>query len=172
MRSAPLALFFGSRARVSKDIVERATRITHTHPEAIELTYAYVCILAGLLEGLSVPDALKYTQELSWHSEGLKHLLAHPTEEPRDPEAWPGRGAGLLTLHVALWTLTTTDTFIQGIRQSIVIGGDTDTYAAVAGSFLGALYGEDSIPRTWKDTLLGADVMIDIAERLYVHAHS
>jgi ADP-ribosylglycohydrolase len=66
-----------------------------------------------------------------------------------------------------LWALTTTENFTDGIYQSIIIGGDTDTYAAVAGSFLGARYGEDSILSAWKEKLLGDEVMLDIADRLY-----
>jgi ADP-ribosylglycohydrolase len=150
-----------------RDVVERATRITHAHPEAIELTHAYVCILAGLVEGLSVSESLEYARGLPWFSEELRRTLAEPTKEPRDPETWPGRGAGLLTLQVALWALTTTENFTDGIYQSIIIGGDTDTYAAVAGSFLGARYGEDSILSAWKEKLLGDEVMLDIADRLY-----
>jgi ADP-ribosylglycohydrolase len=48
-------------------------------------------------------------------------------------------------------------------------GGDTDTYAAVAGGLLGALYGYTLIPTEWVEVLSGQgfEVMWDIARRLY-----
>ena len=35
-------------------------------------------------------------------------------------------------------------------------GGDADTNAAVTGALLGAFWGEQAIPRRWRDAVLGA----------------
>ena len=47
------------------------------------------------------------------------------------------------------------------------IGGDTDTYAAIAGGLLGAYYGYDAIPKDWRNSVLGRKVMEGYAEKLY-----
>jgi ADP-ribosyl-[dinitrogen reductase] hydrolase len=57
--------------------------------------------------------------------------------------------------------------FADGIEKAVRIGGDTDTYAAIAGGLLGAYYGYDAIPLEWRNTILGHDVMVDYAEKLY-----
>jgi len=43
----------------------------------------------------------------------------------------------------------------EGIQAAIRIGNDTDTVAAIAGGLLGARWGVDAVPRTWRETVHG-----------------
>ena len=48
--------------------------------------------------------------------------------------------------------------------KAVNLGGDTDTVAAVAGGLAGALYGYDSIPEAWRETLAGRDYIEDMCK--------
>ena len=98
-------------------------------------------------------------------------VCMHAATKPRDPEEWPGRGAALLTLHVGLWALTHAANFREGLTMVAEIGGDTDTYGAVAGGLLGARFGIEGIPSEWREVLMGHDVMVSLADQLYDLAH-
>ena len=45
-----------------------------------------------------------------------------------------------------------------------ITGEDTDTVAAVAGGLAGALYGYDSIPKEWRDTLIKRDYIEELCK--------
>lgn len=167
MRSAPLGLFFGSLAAIDPAVVRAACEVTHWHPLAYECTLAYVALLASLLEGHCPSEALRLSGKRYVQNPELRVVWESPTRTPEDPGRWPCRGAALFTLQVAVWALMTTSSFEEGIRKAIEVGGDTDTYAAVAGGLLGARYGVQGVPKIWSDTLLGGDVMFGLADQLY-----
>lgn len=167
MRSAPLALFFGNLSRFDHHIVRTACEVTHLHPEATQYTAAFVALLTCLLSGQPVAEALASSEEFC-PSDFLERWR-EPNRLPRNPEDSPGRGAARLTLEVALFALTTTDSLFEGVRAAIAVGGDTDTYAAVAGALLGAHYGPAGIPECWQIVLdrMGGCIMRPLAHQLY-----
>jgi ADP-ribosyl-[dinitrogen reductase] hydrolase len=57
---------------------------------------------------------------------------------------------------LALWELFHAPSFEEGVRDAANRGGDADTNAAVTGILLGAVFGEESIPTAWADTVLEA----------------
>lgn len=168
MRSAPLALFFGSVARVDADLVRAVCRVTHRSEGAYEATLAYVALLCALLEGASLHEA--FVRSRPFVTADLETLWDNPQATPSDPARFPGRGAARLTLAVALYALTTSSAPSEGIMRAILVGGDTDTYAAVAGGLLGAYYGYAGISQPWRAVLLGSDVMLGLADELYTIA--
>lgn len=175
MRSSPMALYFVA-TRPSRGIlpemVMSMSEVTHLHPLAGQCCVVYVSILCNLLFGWSPKDAIERARylDIPWDDE-LVEIIDNPLAMPRDPEVWPGRGAAVLTLHVALWALLTTTNFREGITKAVSVGGDTDTYAAVAGALLGAYYGEQGIPHEWRDILIGRKVMEHLADEFSVLAN-
>lgn len=170
MRASPMALFLSVRypdSPIYAELVRSMSNITHRHLLAGECCIAYTSILMKLLTDKYYPeDAVSITRFELIVSSDLENILKNPTTSPRDPEVWPGRGAALLTLHVALWALLTTSSFREGMTKIITFGGDTDTYAAVGGALLGAHYGESSIPDEWREPLIGREVMEQLADQL------
>ncbi len=49
------------------------------------------------------------------------------------------------------------------VKQSVMLGDDTDTTACVAGGLAGIIFGEEGIPKRWIKMLLGKD---DVEELL------
>lgn len=173
MRAAPLALYFvaSNKGKVDPRIVHRMSAITHRHRFAKKCCASYVDVLVALLNGLSIKDAIGRAR---WdlnrdNDEGLTELLDNPSIPPNVVDAY--RGSAIITLHAALWALVTTSNFRDGITKVIALGGDTDTYAAVAGGLLGAYYGEQGIPSDWKDILIGRNVMEHLADEFSIIAN-
>lgn len=167
MRILALALYFGSFDLFDDAQVELATRVTHRNELVVDCCAAYVATACNLLEGRDPEYAIKSHIGFSLSD----HVSMHCEQTPVDPGKWPERGHVGLTLHVAYWCLLNATSFADGIEKAIRVGGDTDTYAAVAGGLLGARFGYQGIPQEWRRQLLGVDVMRQIADDLYDIAH-
>ena len=87
--------------------------------------------------------------------------------QPDDSVIWPNTGSAAVSLRVALWASLTATDFRDGITKATLVGGDTDTYAAIAGGILGARFCESGIPVEWRNALQGGEIMTTIAEKLY-----
>jgi ADP-ribosylglycohydrolase len=160
MRSAPLALFIGTEARAKTlDSFKLATimsRVTHRHKYAGIYTAVYVEILLDILNGV-VPNV---------------HVDTDGNTPPCDPRKWPERGHVEFSYHIALWAFSRSSNYRDGLTKAISVGGDTDTYGAIAGGLLGAHFGIDGIPKEWREVLQGGDIMIDLADKLFDLAHA
>ena len=60
----------------------------------------------------------------------------------------------LIALHNAFWQLLNADSLESGIVDTVMLGGDTDTTAAICGALMGAIYGREAIPARWTDSVL------------------
>ena len=70
------------------------------------------------------------------------------------PEYVRQQGWVLTALHNALWQLLHAPDLEEGVIDTIMRGGDTDTNAAIAGALLGAVYGIKAVPERWTRTIL------------------
>ncbi len=174
MRSAPVALCCHGDLDKTIWFAHRQSSITHVHPVARASCIVYSVLLSRLLGGDApmgawdvARTALSYNVHLSlWNKEMLDVLTIKPVQ-PFENEIWPKTGGALISLRVALWALCSSTDFRDGITKAVSVGGDTDTYAAIAGGLLGATYGIEGIPREWRDVLIGREKMEAIATRLY-----
>jgi ADP-ribosylglycohydrolase len=60
----------------------------------------------------------------------------------------------LIALRNAFYQLLHAGSVEQGVVDTVMRGGDTDTNAAICGALLGAAYGARSMPTHWKDRVL------------------
>ncbi len=180
MRCAPMGLWMGSICHKNayavgyndNVLVSNMSSVTHTHPHSVGACWIYTLVLSGLLDEFSPEESwrqLSVTEYwLHWNlHERLQARLFDQDCFPYDPGAWPMRGTAEFSLYVALYALMKTESFAEGIELAIRVGGDTDTYAAIAGGLLGAYYGYEAIPKDWRETILGHDAMVSYAEQLY-----
>jgi ADP-ribosylglycohydrolase len=58
-----------------------------------------------------------------------------------------------------------TNSYEECVIQTIRLGGDTDTNAAIAGGLAGITYGYTTIPERWTNNLLRKDAILDLAQR-------
>jgi ADP-ribosylglycohydrolase len=158
MRISPLGIFGANYdlARVS-EWAQQDAALTHPHP---------VCLQANALFAIAIADAIstgKGVQDLfrqieTWAAEMkveaalMKTIAAASTAPP--PDYIQQQGWVLIAFQNALWQLLHAPSLEDGVVDTVMRGGDTDTNAAIAGTLLGAVYGRDAIPAQWADKVL------------------
>jgi ADP-ribosyl-[dinitrogen reductase] hydrolase len=99
-----------------------------------------------------------YRQILTWAKEMKvdESLLAVITFAATAPPAdyVHHQGWVLIAFHNALWQILHAPNLEEGVVDTVMHGGDTDTNAAICGALLGAVYGREAIPGQWAECLL------------------
>ncbi|GAB4240001.1 MAG: ADP-ribosylglycohydrolase family protein [Acidobacteriota bacterium] len=158
MRISPLGIF-GARYDLDQ-VAEWAyldAGITHPHP---------VCRQANALFAMAIAYAVRhggdgamlYEEIVRW-AEELDVSAALRTVVRRSASAPPAdylRQAGwvLTAFGNALWQLLHAPNLEEGVVDTVMRGGDTDTNAAICGALLGAVYGVEAVPLRWRECIL------------------
>ena len=158
MRVSPLGIFGAGRTRT--DVMKWAKKdaaITHVHPVCIQANALYAALVAhAIREGGS--GAELYATLLSWMKrmkleDALRETVEQAAEEP--PRDYVSHmGWVLVALQNALWQMVHAASFEEGVVDTVMRGGDTDTNAAIAGALLGAIHGEETVPFQWSEAIL------------------
>ncbi|MXZ70760.1 MAG: hypothetical protein F4Z04_04520 [Acidobacteria bacterium] len=83
----------------------------------------------------------------------LQEAITGAAESP-PAEYFHQQGWVLIAFRNALWQLLHAPSMEEGVVDTIMRGGDTDTNAAICGALLGAVHGQDAVPAQWVDALL------------------
>ncbi len=81
--------------------------------------------------------------------EALRQAAEHPPKDYQENQGWV-----LIALQNAFYQLLHAASLEEGVVETVMRGGDTDTNAAVAGALLGSVYGRNGIPPQWLRNLL------------------
>lgn len=158
MRVSPLGIFGAGRSRT--DVMKWAKKdaaLTHTHPVCAQANALYAALIARAVAGGGSGEEL-YAELLGWMKrlkleESLRESVERAAgEKPRD--FMTHMGWVLVALQNALWQMLHAPTLEEGVVDTVMQGGDTDTNAAIAGALLGAIYGEKAVPLPWKKAIL------------------
>ena len=93
---------------------------------------------------------------LGW-SEGMDPSVVEvlrASEHSSPSEYQHQMGWVLIAFGNALWQLLHAENLEEGVIDTVMRGGDTDTNAAIAGALLGAVHGREAIPSQWEDKVL------------------
>lgn len=175
MRNTPTYL----RYRSEDDLVKYSrwqSCITHMHPLSQIACIAHSLVGSLIIDGMHPRTAWEMTKQVLSHKKYKKLperdviLTLEPTE-PKEEEMWPGgkdhTGHPILSLRIALCAAVHAKGYRDGISICIGVGGDTDTYAAIAGGLLGAHFGYESIPHEWLSNAQGLETMLKLADQLH-----
>ncbi|MBQ7321476.1 MAG: ADP-ribosylglycohydrolase family protein [Clostridia bacterium] len=173
MRIHPFALMFWARPTLRPDldnIIDDASALTHTHERSRLACRVFTRILLALLDDPrkeAVFPALQAARERYRNSNELHHYvrLFDPSLALLPTDGIRSTGYVVDTLEAALWCLLTTDSYRDCVLRAVNLGDDTDTTAAVAGALAGALYGYESIPKTWLETLIRREYIEEMCEK-------
>lgn len=173
MRIIPAALYgaaHGLSVQEAAMLSHDLSRLTHAHRRSQIGCGIFTFIAYALMQnpGKSViPSAVAaakaYYESLS--DERFRGELTHYERIFRADFAETAesdiRSSGYVvtTLECALWCLLNTDNYRDCILKAVNFGADTDTAACVAGALAGLLYGEEGIPKAWRDTLANRDLL-------------
>lgn len=158
MRISPLGIW-GHRLPADQlaDWARADSRLTHPHPVCQESCAVFVVAL-GLAIARGGDPAMLYRQTLDWAVANCRELavlevLRRAADEvPTDFQR--NQGWVLIALQNAFYQLLHAPTLEEGIVQTAMAGGDTDTNAAIAGALLGAVSGLAAIPAQWREKVL------------------
>jgi len=150
MRISPLGIF-GARfdlAQVGEWAREDAA-ITHPNPVCLQANALYVMAIAHAIKtGAGSNDVYEAIQAWAAEMDVAPSLLATVKRAAEAPPVDYTRHMGwvLIAFQNALWQLLHAPGFEEGVVDTVMRGGDTDTNAAICGALLGAVYGREAVP--------------------------
>ncbi|WP_199246924.1 ADP-ribosylglycohydrolase family protein [[Phormidium] sp. ETS-05] len=174
MRLGPVPLFY---ARNPQEAIEKAgdsSRTTHPVAVAVDACRYLAGLIVGAVRGASKEELLSpgYCPILGYWQE---HPLAPEIMEialgsfkDREPPQIKGSGYVVKSLEAALWAFYKSGSFAEGCLLAVNLGDDADTTGAVYGQLAGAFYGEAAIPKEWRDRLAYKDLIISLAQQLFL----
>lgn len=170
MRVSPIGIF-GANYSLDQVADWAAFDASLTHPNQIcqEVNALYaMAISTSIREELSSHELydmiLNWAKERTVNSSVLETILRAKTEKPKD--FMHQMGWVLIAFQNALYQLLHATSLEEGVVDTVMQGGDTDTNAAIAGALLGAVYGRDAIPEQWQKAVLNCKPQDD---RVGVH---
>ena len=176
MRSAAIGLMYHDNPEKLRQISDQSCALTHYDPRCRASAIAQGLLLADILHGKVdktpgkrqeslKPLFEKIASELEAQSPDVAEAIrAVPTLKSEDVRT---SGYTIHTVQVAFWALYHFDNLEDALIDIVNRGDDADTTAAVAGSLLGALHGEEAIPARFLNTLKETDNLRTLADRLY-----
>ena len=158
MRISPLGIFgtYQEPAQVMEWARQDAA-ITHPHPICQQASALFAAAITfAIRSGCSADDVYGAIRELAGDMSvdtGLQEAITGAAQSPpadySDQQGWV-----LIAFRNALWQLLHATTMEDGVVDTVMRGGDTDTNAAICGALLGAVHGRDAVPAQWVDALL------------------
>jgi ADP-ribosylglycohydrolase/fructose-1,6-bisphosphatase/inositol monophosphatase family enzyme len=157
MRISPLGIFGTGRPAEAADWARADSRLTHPSPVCQGAVGVYfAAISAAIGEGLSPEEcyraALAEADRSNVSPEVRRALEAARQGPPVDFVT--DQGLVVIALQNAFYQLLHAASFEEGVVDTIMHGGDTDTTAAIAGALLGAVHGREAVPESWVRALL------------------
>jgi ADP-ribosyl-[dinitrogen reductase] hydrolase len=130
-----------------------------THPNAVcqDACAVFVAGLAGVIVQGGGPETC-YAAALAEASKpGCQPSVHEAMERARQQppvDFQTNMGWVLIALQNAFYQLLHASSLEEGVVNTVMRGGDTDTNAAIAGALLGAAHGRQAIPGRWLRALL------------------
>lgn len=158
MRISPLGIF-GVNYGLEQvaEWARQDAELTHIHPVCQEANALFTMGIAHAV-GTGCSPVELYTAIESWADEfevdhRLRGTIADAADGP-PADYMHKKGWVLLAFRNALWQLCNAVNLEEGIVDSVMGGGDTDTNAAICGALMGAVYGREAVPDRWVETIL------------------
>jgi ADP-ribosylglycohydrolase len=173
MRLAPVPLFF---AGSPEDAIERSgdsSKTTHGAPVCVDACRFMGGLIAAAVNGASKDDLLSEAYAPIpdyWRAHPLSAEIddiARGSYKRKEPPAIQGTGYVVRSLEAALWAFHKSRDFREGALLAVNLGDDADTTGAVYGQLAGAYYGLAGIPEAWSRVITRADLILDLADRLF-----
>ncbi|MDX9752692.1 MAG: ADP-ribosylglycohydrolase family protein [bacterium] len=153
MRISPLGIF-GARFELDQVAAwaQADAALTHPHPVCQQANALFTMAIATAVRGPIHPSRLVH-EMLQWAEDrkvdaSLMDALQDAAEQP-PADYHRLRGWVLIAFQNAVWQSLHAPNLEEGIVDTIMRGGDTDTNAAICGALLGAIYGREAVPSEW-----------------------
>ena len=158
MRISPLGIF-GTHHEPAQVVAwaGQDAAITHPHPVCRHASALFAAAIAfAIRSGCGAEDVYRAIVERAGDmtvepalTDAITGAAQSPPAEYHHQQGWV-----LIAFRNALWQLLHASSMEDGIVDTVMRGGDTDTNAAICGALLGAVHGRDGVPAQWVDALL------------------
>jgi ADP-ribosylglycohydrolase len=158
MRISPLGIFcWNSDLEKTSQLAQLDASLTHPHPICGQANALFAMAIAQLISSRKSPqetyeDITVWATETKVEKTLMKAILDAPGSVPSDYVSL--QGWVIIAFQNALWQLLNAPSLEEGVVDTVMRGGDTDTNAAIAGAMLGAAYGRNALPNQWIEKLL------------------
>lgn len=153
MRINPLGILFAGRPEEAADWARHDSRLTHPHPVCQDACAVFVAAIATAIGRGSTREecyqAALAEAERSRAQPSVREALAKSKQAP-PPDFFHQMGWVLIALQNAFYQLLHAPNLEEGVVDTVMRGGDTDTNAAIAGALLGAVHGRNAVPARWQ----------------------
>jgi ADP-ribosylglycohydrolase len=158
MRISPLGVFGHAvpPGRVA-DWARDDAALTHPHPSCRDANALFAATIAYAVRTGATPRevydwATGWAEQLRLDRSVRQWLADAATHEPAD--FMTQMGWVRIAFQNAFHRLLHAPTAADGVIETVMRGGDTDTNAAIAGALLGAVHGAKALPAQWRDAVL------------------
>jgi ADP-ribosylglycohydrolase/fructose-1,6-bisphosphatase/inositol monophosphatase family enzyme len=168
MRISPLGIFGAGRSSELSQWARQDSQLTHPNPVCQESCAVFVAAIAhAVAHGGGARAAYQAALEEAGRPGvlGVVRLILAQAELAPPADYSSQMGWVLIALQNAFWQLLHAANLEEGVVDTVMRGGDTDTNAAIAGALLGAVHGRDAVPRRWQAALLSCRPLPDSGTR-------
>lgn len=152
MRCAPIGVFFREDPEQMSAAAWQDATMTHDHPDARDASLFLCLMIEGCLSGKTKEEVLDHALHPPYYGgncysyDHVSRLIERAQEliqESKRPTFAEGivlgpAGTAHETLASAVYCFLISDNFREAVTRSVLIGGDTDSRAAIAGALAGA----------------------------------
>ncbi|MGA9382465.1 MAG: ADP-ribosylglycohydrolase family protein [Phormidium sp.] len=173
MRLAPVPLFYAADFEDAIAKAKDSSRTTHGADTTVDACRYLAALIVGAINGISKEELLakRYSPIPNyWKNNRLVEEIdeiATGSFKHRQPPEIKGTGYVVKSLEAALWAFYHSNSFAEGCLLAVNLGDDADTTGAVYGQLAGAFYGEEGIPKSWREKLAKHDLIVSMAEQIF-----
>jgi ADP-ribosyl-[dinitrogen reductase] hydrolase len=169
-RVAPVVMFYFASAPDAVNFASEAARTTCQSMPVLEACRVFAAMLHGALTGRPKPEVLTPAADVLDTGALRTNVAAVTRLASQLAVTAPKAGSVVEVLEAAVWAFRTTDNFRDGALRAANLGANSDVAAAVFGQLAGAYYGVAAIPGSWRNSLMGKDLIEGLADKLLAHA--
>jgi ADP-ribosylglycohydrolase len=159
MRISSLGIFCAGGNRLAKTTTwaMRDAELTHPNPVCLQTNALFAKAIAWSIRFQASAEQLyqlicEWADALEHLEPSLKSVIQAAAVNP-PPDYITHAGWVLVAFHNALWQLLHAPNLEEGVVDTIMRGGDTDTNAAICGALMGAVHGLEAVPGRWISVL-------------------
>jgi len=164
MRISPLGIFGAGNPAAATEWARADSSLTHPHQVCQDSCAVFVAAIAtAIAEGSTAQECYetavneaKRSSVVEPVADALREAAERLPEDYQTHQGWV-----LIALQNAFYHLLHAPSLEEGVVQTVMAGGDTDTNAAIAGALLGAVHGREAVPERWISSILSCRPLPD-----------
>jgi ADP-ribosylglycohydrolase/fructose-1,6-bisphosphatase/inositol monophosphatase family enzyme len=157
MRVSPIGLFAARSPELAARLAAEDAALTHPNPVCVAASSAFAAAIAAGIGGADPATMLSVAVAQAGSGDAAAKVRITILQSMDVlPPRFDGSDQGhvVIALANAFHRLYQRQDLEEALVETVGLGGDTDTNAAIAGALLGACQGRDAIPLRWRRAVL------------------